>query len=103
MAYKFGRTSGFTQGRLSFIRSHVRLPESSSETREQVFLAPSGSRHPFSEEGDSGAWVFDMLGNLGGLLVAGHLKTGWTYVTPISVVIADIEARLECKVMIPDA
>lgn len=67
------------------------------ETTEAVFTSGSIST-PFSKKGDSGSWVLNSDGQLGGLLLAGQEGMSWSYVTPISVVLADIEARLDCTV-----
>lgn len=98
---KFGRGSGFTRGRFSFIPSHVNVSDSPNETTEQIFVSLSGGGDIFSYRGDSGAWVLNGKGQLGGMIMGGHLQNGGTYVTPISVVFEDIETRLGCKVTLP--
>lgn len=67
------------------------------ETTEDVFTSKNISS-PFSKKGDSGSWVLNPDGQLGGVLLAGQEGMSWSYVTPISVVLADIEAKLECTV-----
>ena len=46
----------------------------------------------------SGSWGLSPDGNLGGLLLAGQEGMSWSYVTPISVVLVDIEAKLDCNI-----
>ena len=98
-ASKVGRTTNLTTGRFSFIKSHCRLPDSPHETKEHVFCSVHAV---FSDHGDSGAWVFNENGNLGGMLVGGHEQQTWTYVTPMTKIFEDIERQLGCKVMLPD-
>jgi hypothetical protein len=86
-----------TQRRLNSIKSGVRLPGSPGETYEHLYLAMNGGS-TFGLSGDSGSWVLDSLGRLVGLLLAGQEATNHCYVTPISVVIEDIETSLGCKV-----
>lgn len=99
---KFGRSTGFTKGRMSFIDSHVKWPDSPHVTTERVFGSVKGIAAPFGSKGDSGAWVFNSKGHLGGMIMGGHLQNPWTYVTPISVIFEDIESRLGCKVTLFD-
>lgn len=100
--YKFGRATLSTEGRFSHIQSEVKLPDSPHKTTEKVFIATGSHGKCFGTNGDSGAWVLDKDGKLGGLLIAGNPQMGLVYVTPIGVVFADIEARLSCKVKIAD-
>jgi hypothetical protein len=55
----------------------------------------------FGDKGDSGAWVLDKEGRLGGLFIGGNEATELCYVTPISVVLEDIQTRLGCSVTLP--
>lgn len=100
-AVKFGKSTGITRGRFSAIQSHVNLPNSPGETEEHLFVNSSGNA-PFSLPGDSGAWVLDASGRLGGLLIGGNESTNQSYVTPIYTVLKDIESRLGCRVTLPD-
>ena len=95
--FKFGRTTGLTIGVFSRIRAYCTIPGNPGETTEEVYTSNDIST-PFSLPGDSGSWVLNRRGQLGGLLLAGQEGMSWSYVTPISVVLADIEAKLECQV-----
>jgi len=97
MAVKFGRSSGFTRGTFSAIKSHCKLQYSLGETIEHLFVG-SGGLTPFGERGDSGSWVLGEKGQLGGMLIGGQEQHGWSYVTPISSVLDDIQVRLHCRV-----
>ena len=96
--YKSGRSTGFTEGRWSYLQSEVRLPNNPDDTSEVVFIATRNLGSIFAVHGDSGAWVLNEKGHLGGMIIGGNPQMDWTYVTPISVVFADIEVRLDCKV-----
>ena len=87
---KFGRTTGLTTGRFSFIKSQVLLSDYPCKTTEHVFCSPHGL---FSNFGDPGAWVFDEMGDLGGMVVGGHLQQ-WSFVTPLIRIFEDIEVVL---------
>lgn len=52
----------------------------------------------FSRPGDSGAWMTDEMGALGGIVIGGADMDGISYFTPIDEVVEDIERRLGCKV-----
>lgn len=99
---KFGRTTGFTNGRWSFIDSHIAWDDSPHVTTEHVFCSTDGFGTRFSSPGDSGAWVFNSKGHLAGMIIGGHMQNPWCYVTPISVIFEDIEVRLGCKVTLVD-
>lgn len=100
--YKFGRATQSTEGHFSHLQSEVKLPDSPHKTTEKVSIATGSHGNGFGTKGDSGAWVLDREGRLGGLLIAGNPQIGLVYVTPIGVVFADIEARLGCKVKVAD-
>lgn len=97
IAFKSGRTTGLTTAEFSRIKAQCMMSGNPGETTEAVFTSGSIST-PFSKKGDSGSWVLNSDGQLGGLLLAGQEGMSWSYVTPISVVLADIEARLDCTV-----
>ncbi len=103
MVYKFGRSTGFTEGCWSYLQSEVHLPDSPHETVERAFLANRSRGQFFADHGDSGAWVLNREGQLAGLIVGGNPQLRWVYATPISAVFADIEAQLGCKVSLPTA
>jgi len=101
--YKSGRNTGFTEGCWSHLQSAVHLPDSPQETAEDVFLATGRRGACFANNGDSGAWVLNKKGQLGGLVVGGNPLLNWVYVTPISAVFADIESQIGCKISLPTA
>lgn len=96
-AFKLGRKTDLTKGVFSMIQAHCMLSGNPGETTENVFTSSDIST-PISLRGDSGSWVLTPEGQLGGLLIAGQEGKSYSYVTPISLVLADIEARLGCKV-----
>lgn len=102
-AIKLGRSTDITLGRFSSIKSHCLLPDSPHETTEHVFCsARSSAGSRFSDRGDSGAWVFNRGGGLGGMIVGGHTQNPWSYVTPMTKIVEDVERQLECKLVLPD-
>ncbi len=97
-AMKIGRSTGFTVGTFSYIKSVCRIPGLNCETSEWCFVGDGGH---FADRGDSGSFVLRQDGALGGLLFSGSSE-GHAYVTPIQDVIEDIEQRLECTVKLPN-
>jgi len=71
-----------------------------SRTDEIVILGLRGK--PFSEKGDSGAFVLDTAGNLVALLVGGCSSASQTYVTPIAEVFESIRDLTGCTVKLPE-
>lgn len=55
-------------------------------------------RNFFSQEGDSGSAIFDLDGQVGGILDAGsgsyYEALDLTYITPMEWIIKDIEAKV---------
>lgn len=100
-AWKIGRDTSRTCGRLSGTRSHCKFEGNSLETTEQ-FYAPSRGSQMFAAPGDSGAWVLNADGGLVGLLFGGYDGTTWSYVTPIEVVLESVRSTLGCVVSLPD-
>ena len=104
---KIGRSTGLTRGLYSHIESDVQitLPRNSSHreghnppvrhTQEFMMVGEDGQR--FSGSGDSGSWVFNFFGSLTGLIWGSSADNG-SYVTPIWLVIKDIEERTGMKV-----
>lgn len=102
-----GAVTGLSWGCPSELLSTVRtaMPDGSSiRTRD---WAVKGSAHdkeqPFSKPGDSGAAVFDVHGRLGGMLTRGCGDRGLfdvTYVTPMEILLADIERLLGMEVVV---
>lgn len=108
--FKIGRTTGLTQGRISYLDSAVNMSlglnsshkEGDEKPRrcscEHVLVIDGGfPEQHFSRSGDSGSWVFDSLGSLAGM-IWGSSASGATYLTPIGLVVADIEERTGMKV-----
>lgn len=83
------------------IRSQVKLPGGPPGGTSEWCYVGEDEVHSFSRQGDSGAWVTNIIGFLGGLLVGSHTAGGWGYVTPIQDVIEDIEGSLGCEVVLP--
>ncbi len=94
---KYGRTSGWTAGRMNELRSDCVRERGSLPTTE---LCVAGILEPFSKCGDSGAPVMDGRGRLIGILTGGGWSTGedLTYVTPIDWLVEDIETSLKVTV-----
>lgn len=88
-----------SRGIFSHIKSDCRLPGQPGYTREHVFVGLRGE--PFAVRGDSGAFVLDRQGCLVGLLVGGPERGVHAYVTPIGEVCADIKARTDYIVELP--
>ena len=109
--FKIGRTTGLTIGKFSAIESETNLdvPLNYEDRGEQkrklksqahVLVASQGVDRPFTQGGDSGAWVCDTFGSLVGL-AWGNSASDATYCTPIGRILADIEARTGMKVELP--
>lgn len=110
--FKIGRTTALTVGRYSHLDSAVnmKLPFNSSHTKgneapirfslEHTFVIDGGiPGQLFSAGGDSGSWVFDRSGSLAGM-IWGSSAAKATYVTPIGLIIADIEERTGMSVQL---
>jgi hypothetical protein len=75
MFFKIGRSTGITTGEYNGIKSHLRTEMPSNHlqekpppriTNEHVII--SDKDEPFSENGDSGAWVLNRDGDLVGMI-----------------------------------
>ncbi|EPE07922.1 hypothetical protein F503_00644 [Ophiostoma piceae UAMH 11346] len=104
---KRGSATKLTWGCPSEIMSTLRTVldgEPAFETREWAIVSSLGSKTTaFSKGGDSGSLIFGIDGRLGGILTRGTrfgLDSDITYVTPMEVVLADIEQVLGLKVKV---
>lgn len=99
-AYKFGRTTGLTEGQLTALEVDeisVDMPTGRHRFVNQIEL--SGVTSPFSKPGDSGSVVFDDNGMAFGLVFAGteaggRFKQGVTYANPLDRVLDLLNVRL---------
>lgn len=109
--FKIGRTTGLTFGKYSAIDSEVNLEVPLNDedrggqkrtvtSQGHVLVTTQGVDKPFTQGGDSGAWICDTFGSLVGL-AWGNTASDATYYTPIALIIADIEARTGMKVELP--
>jgi hypothetical protein len=97
---KIGRTTGFTQGRISavaLIDLEISFGDRLVSFDDQIEIrSPAAS--PFSAGGDSGSLVVDLQGNAVGLLFAGTTsrdrQLDITYVNPIARVLDLLEVDL---------
>ena len=70
----------------------------SPESTECAFVSGPGN-DLFALPGDSGAFVLaEADAALVGMVLAGNLGTEWAYVSPITMILADIEERTGCRV-----
>lgn len=94
---KAGRTTQFTTGDYAnVVQSQIsreRGPHGQLQTKitHEHAVANTRSRSPFSEPGDSGAFVVDPRGGVIGLLIGGWDRKNSTYFTPIETVFDDIK------------
>ena len=107
--FKIGRTTALTEGRYSHTDSAVKppLPLNSSHKKEDkpsrsscehAFVITGGQPgQQFSRGGDAGSWVFDENGFLAGM-IWGSSAGNASYVTPIGLIVADIEERTGMRV-----
>jgi hypothetical protein len=72
-AYKFGRTSGFTKGKLVYhhiAQREIKLPNNKFYLYTELFgIVPAAGGDPFSRPGDSGAPVYTADGRLLGFVI----------------------------------
>lgn len=100
--YKNGRMTGYTSGRWNGVATCnittriVDGKEITVKTKEHTICAEDGKR--FSEEGDSGSLVFNMLGQVIGLLFGGTQQYPISYFSHIDDVYRDITAVTGAKV-----
>lgn len=104
--FKKGRTTGYTWGLASAIRTAVKLEEEIYTVVD--ICSPESYPHDFCKHGDSGAIVLDKRGQLCGLLIGGterdfgqgsDLEHG--FVIPIDIIFDDIEKLTGLKVSLP--
>ncbi|KAI9784465.1 MAG: hypothetical protein M1839_002121 [Geoglossum umbratile] len=91
--WKRGRTTGFTRGMVSQLKTDVFQDgiTSGQASTEWVIVDEGGKRNLFSEKGDSGSMVISPNGELVGLLIGGCEALGFTYMTPYATLVEDIE------------
>ncbi|MGO8947577.1 MAG: hypothetical protein ACLQUY_07920, partial [Ktedonobacterales bacterium] len=92
---KLGRTTGHTSGRVSafgLLIPDVRLPDGSSIALDQQFEI-EGSKGKFSQQGDSGALVYNGLLTGVGMLNCGD-EVGYSFASPLSTVFSSMKLRL---------
>ncbi len=105
--FKIGRSTGITTGEYHGIKSLLRteMPSNHLEekpppriTNEHVII--SNKDEPFSEDGDSGAWVLNRHGDLVGMIwgAANDREQKYCYFTPIAVLKKDIEEQTGMEV-----
>lgn len=111
-AYKIGRSTGLTAGKVSSGWSRMRDPSTrvwatelkpdSEGTRNRLsassvrVIIPFGSDR-FAGPGDSGSVVFNISGAMQGMLVASSHSGHEAYVTPVSDLLEDIKALTGAK------
>ena len=102
-ARKIGRSSGHTEGWTSGLRAQVNLegvPNSVEMTAVKRGPGRSDFRK-FIKEGDSGAWILDIIAQALGLLIGGDLDGDIAFYTPFDLLLKDIrqETGLDLEVM----
>jgi hypothetical protein len=102
--FTIGRSRAFSRASRSEIASKINLPYAPGESTETLLLDDEAIP-PCA--GDSGAWVIvpdteSVEPAVAGVLVGGNKFNEWSYMTPMCVVVADIEARLGCRVSFDD-
>jgi hypothetical protein len=93
--FKFGRTTGLTEGRVSAIELDnliVGYDIGDLHFNDQIEIEPVGSK-PFSLGGDSGSLIVDGRRRAVGLLFAGN-DADATYANPIETVLDRLKVRL---------
>lgn len=102
---KFGRTTGYTTGNFDGVSPSVRLGGARDEGGIEELMTRQASewsvvgegRRPFSDYGDSGAWVIDESNHLVGLIWGGFTNEEFnidlTFVTPIGLVFESIKSK----------
>ena len=104
--FKLGACTGGTMGQFSTVKSDVKFSDAwnldRGPSKEYAFLGSENLHlpercHHFSHQGDSGAWVFNSLGNWFGVVLGGqkidHEKEtsqSLAYVTPARDIVEDI-------------
>lgn len=88
---KRGRTTGFTEGRITAIgldNVDVEYPFGTVFLNQQIEIASASG--PFSKPGDSGSLIVDPDGNPIGLLAVGTFDCALSYANPISAVLSTL-------------
>ncbi len=96
---KFGRTSGWTVGVSNEIISDLNR-EPGVISKEWCILDQSVlSDHLFSKRGDSGSFVFDFKGRLGGMLHGGNedVIAPMSYITHVDHLFESIKEEFDMK------
>ena len=88
LVLKKGRTTGLTLGRINETTTlrNTRLPDGTGLANMEFGVLSLDKKGPFSDDGDSGAVIFDKTGRMVGLLAAGRGltdSTDFTFFTPI--------------------
>ncbi len=97
IVWKCGRTSHFTYGLTSEIKTDYLWKDGVTVSDEWMIKDPLSREVAFSANGDSGSFVFDNDGKVSGLLWGGLYDTFVTFVTPIETVFEDIKAQTGAK------
>jgi hypothetical protein len=96
--WKFGRTSHYTFGIFSHIKSdYLSTDGIISDELAVVHHNKMGIEGWFSDDGDSGSLVWGSDGFVSGLLWAGKREEWFTYVTPMEYVLDDIRQVCNAK------
>jgi len=98
MVVKRGNATGLTVGRANDVFSYVRDYNGGGNTKtsKEWAILPFDSKSGFSEKGDSGSFIVDGLGRVGGLLTSGTgatISSDITYATPISFLLKCMEDK----------
>ena len=88
------------------IMTHVRIPTSTTETTEWAIIAPFGDP-PLVSSGDSGAWCYSPKADafelqLLGMVFARSVDWSMCYVTPMKVILEDIQEQTGLCVRLPE-
>ena len=102
MAVVRSRSGSISQVVKSAIKSYIDMKDTEEHTTERLLLRTAG--RPISIPGDLGCWVVTTAPYLT-LGVAGMVFGGpgdnsnaeWSYMTPMGVLLADIEKKLKCR------
>ncbi|KAK6342377.1 hypothetical protein TWF718_007777 [Orbilia javanica] len=95
---KLGRSTDLTYGTVSTSLHIIDFDNNNLFTKERAIIGKHG--YPFAMGGDSGSWVINKDFQVVGMLV-GHSNAGViAFVTPMEVIIKDIEAITKKKVIL---
>ncbi|KAL0265427.1 hypothetical protein SLS55_001394 [Diplodia seriata] len=111
---KCGRSTGWTTGKLSTTETWIQLGEkepwkssygsvvSALMVHNDAEVKTKMGQTTFSEGGDSGSWVFDTeTGAWIGVLLGGPLYEEYAYITPVDIILRDVEEVTGKKVVEP--